>query len=148
MDKLERKIIVGTAIILVSFLVALLYAKNSRQVDLPDCVPYNSAFKNPHLKQIDSTTYELFLVAKMWTFEPAEISIPEGSDVDIYLTSQDVVYGFYIQEKALNMMAVPGAIGKKTVHFDKPGIYKILCHEYCGIGHQSMESKINVTSKN
>jgi cytochrome c oxidase subunit II len=147
MDKFERKVILWTAVVLISFLAALLYATNSRKADLPDCVPYSAAFKNPHLKQIDSTTYELFMVAKMWSFEPAEITIPEGSDVDIYLSSQDVVHGFLIEDKAVNMMAVPGAIGKQTVHFKKAGTYKILCHEYCGVGHQNMESQIIVTPK-
>jgi len=73
--------------------------------------------------------------------------VPAGSDVDIYLTSSDVVHGFNISEKAVNLMAVPGAINKKTVHFEKAGIYKIVCHEYCGIGHHSMEGEIIVYDK-
>lgn len=147
MDKIELKIIGFTGAILTIFLVALLYASANKNINVPACVPYNKAFSKPHFKQIDSTTYEAFIVAKMWSFEPSEIYIPVGSEVDIYLTSEDVVHGFNIEQKALNMMAVPGAIAKQTVRFDKPGIYKMVCHEYCGTGHQNMQGEIIVNYK-
>jgi len=42
-------------------------------------------------------------------------------------------------------MAVYGNINKTTVKFENPGIYKITCHEYCGVGHQSMQAEVIVT---
>ena len=74
----------------------------------------------------------------------SEIFIPVGSEVDFYLTSRDVVHGFNIAPKNVNMMAVYGAINKTTVKFDKPGVYDIVCHEYCGIGHQTMRAQVIV----
>lgn len=147
MDKIELKVMGWTGIILVSFLVALLYAAQKKNIDLPVCVPYGNSFSKPHIKQTDTNVYEAFIVARMWGFEPNEIYVPVGSEVDIYLTSLDVVHGFHIEKKAVNMMAVPGAIIKKTVRFDKPGIYKIVCHEYCGTGHQNMQGEIIVNYK-
>ena len=47
-------------------------------------------------------------------------------------------------EKNVNMMAVYGAINKTTVTFDEPGIYPIICHEYCGSGHQHMKAEVIV----
>ena len=41
-------------------------------------------------------------------------------------------------------MAIYGNINKTTVKFEKAGIYKIICHEYCGIGHQSMQAEVIV----
>ena len=41
-------------------------------------------------------------------------------------------------------MAVPGAINLQRVKFDKPGKYNIVCHEYCGVGHQNMQAEIIV----
>ncbi len=82
----------------------------------------------------------------MWQFEPSDIKVPAGSEVDIYLSSKDVVHGFNIAEKNVNMMAVYGSINKTTVKFDKPGVYTITCHEYCGAGHQFMEGRIVVTA--
>lgn len=144
MDKLEVKIIAWTGLILMTFLVSLLYAANNRKIDVPTCVPYTGAFKESYFKQIDSNSYELFIVAKMWAFEPNEIYIPVGSEVDIYLTSKDVVHGCHIEKKGINLMAVPGGINMIRTKFDRPGIYKIVCHEYCGAGHQNMQSEIVV----
>ena len=42
------------------------------------------------------------------------------------------------------MMLVPGQISEMDVVFNKPGIYHIICHEYCGPGHQNMVAIIEV----
>ena len=41
-------------------------------------------------------------------------------------------------------MAIYGNLNKTTVRFDKPGVYNIICHEYCGIGHQNMRAQVIV----
>jgi len=64
--------------------------------------------------------------------------------VTFYVTSADVVHGFFIPDTAINMMAIPGWVNEQTHTFDKPGEYLLICHEYCGIGHQNMFSKIEV----
>jgi cytochrome c oxidase subunit 2 len=94
--------------------------------------------------KLDNKTYQVYSVASMWQFQPSEIYIPKGSEVDFFLTSKDVVHGFNIAEKNVNMMAVYGNINKTTVKFDKPGIYYITCHEYCGVGHQNMQAQVIV----
>jgi cytochrome c oxidase subunit 2 len=144
MDKIELRVIAATGVLLSVFLMSVLYAATVRKIDVPDCVPYSGTFKTAQVKHVDSNVYEGFFVAKMWTFEPSEVYLPVGSDLDIYLTSQDVVHGFHIEKKGINLMAVPGAITKQTVRFDEPGVYKIVCHEYCGTGHQNMETEIIV----
>ncbi|MFN3655184.1 MAG: alpha/beta hydrolase, partial [Candidatus Nitrosotenuis sp.] len=75
----------------------------------------------------------LHYLAKMWYFEPAEVEIPAGSVVDIYLTSGDVIHGFQIDNTNVNLMAIPGTVAYARYKFDKPGVYHIVCHEYCGI---------------
>ncbi len=138
---------IATGAILSVFLFAVLYSTYAKRIGLPSCIPYNATFKNPHVKQVDTSLYEVYCVARMWNFEPARIEVPVGSTVDFYLTSADVVHGFNIIGKNVNMMAVYGAINKATVTFDKPGVYKIVCHEYCGIGHQNMNGEIIVNYK-
>ena len=81
----------------------------------------------------------------MWAFAPTGMKFPKGSTVDFYLTSKDVVHGFLIEHKGVNLMAIPGTMNKVTVKFNEPGEYRIVCHEYCGAGHQNMMSTINVT---
>ncbi len=143
-DKSEKKILGITLALIGLFVFSLLYAKNKYKSDVPECLPYDKAYTEPKINQLDSNTYQVFSVASMWQFQPAEIYVPVGSEVDFYLTSKDVVHGFNISEKNINMMAVYGAINKTTVKFDKPGVYDIVCHEYCGVGHQNMRAQVIV----
>lgn len=143
-DKAEKKVIVITLALLGLFVFSLLYAKGKYKTDLPECLPYDKAYEEPKVIKLDEKTYQVFAVAQMWQFQPAEIYIPVGSEVDFYLTSRDVVHGFNIAEKNVNMMAIYGNLNKTTVRFDKPGVYNIVCHEYCGIGHQNMRAQVIV----
>ncbi len=147
MDKLEIRIIVVTGLLLASFLFSVLWALDKRHIDVPACIPYDSKYATSKITQLDSNTYQVYVVARMWQFDPPEIDVPVGSTVDFYLTSKDVTHGFNIADKSVNMMAVYGGITETTVHFDKPGTYSILCHEYCGAGHQSMTGKVVVSPK-
>lgn len=143
-DKFEKYAFTITAIVIMLFVFSVLYAKSGKRADVPDCLPYNKAYTTPAVKKIDSNLYQVYAIAQMWQFQPAEIYIPVGSTVDFFLTSNDVVHGFNIYEKNINMMAVYGAINKTTVKFNEPGVYKITCHEYCGIGHQNMQAEVIV----
>ncbi len=143
MDQSEKKIIIITGTVLALFIFSILYARG-RNNDLPECLPFDKAYLEPKVTQLDNKTYQVFAVAQMWQFQPTQIYIPVGSEVDFFLTSKDVVHGFNISEKNVNMMAVYGNINKSTVKFDKPGVYKITCHEYCGVGHQAMQAEVIV----
>jgi cytochrome c oxidase subunit II len=143
-DKLEKRIILSSLFLMGLFVFSLLYAKRRYKIDVPECLPYDKAYEEPKVTKLDEKTYQVFAVASMWQFQPAEIYIPVGSEVDFYLTSKDVVHGFNIAPKNVNMMAVYGAINKTTVKFDKPGVYDIVCHEFCGVGHQNMRGQVIV----
>jgi cytochrome c oxidase subunit 2 len=144
MDKYEIRVIIMGAFLMSVFVFAILYSNKVRKIDVPECIPYDGAFQNPKVIKRDSLQYDAHFVAGMWSFEPAEVYLPVGAELDLYLTSKDVVHGFHIEKKGLNMMAVPGGINKQTLKFDKAGIYRIVCHEYCGTGHQNMMSEIIV----
>jgi cytochrome c oxidase subunit 2 len=148
-DPYEKKIIMITGAVLSLFIFSILYARNKNN-DLPDCLPFNKAYLEPKITKLDDKTYQVYAVAQMWQFQPAQIEVPVGSEVDFFVTSRDLVHGFHINDKDVNMMAIYGNINKTTVKFEKAGIYKIVCHEYCGIGHQSMQAEVIVTesSKN
>jgi cytochrome c oxidase subunit 2 len=147
LDKSEKIVLYITLGMTGLFVFSLLYAKNKFNSDVPECLPYDKAYEQPKVNQLDEKTYQVFAVASMWQFEPAEIQIPAGSTVDFYLVSKDVVHGFHIYEKNVNLMAVFGGLNKTTVTFDKPGVYDIVCHEYCGVGHQNMRGQVIVTPK-
>ena len=143
-DKSEKRVVGITLLLIGLFVFSLLYAKGKYKTDVPECLPYDKAYSEPKINKLDEKTYQVFSVASMWQFQPSEIYIPVGSEVDFYLTSKDVCHGFNISEKNVNMMAIYGAINKTTVKFDKPGVYDIVCHEYCGVGHQNMKAQVIV----
>lgn len=142
-DKFEKRVLLMTGAFVAVLIFSMLYAR-SKYNDLPECIPFDKAYTEPKVTKLDDKTYQVFAVAQMWQFQPAQIYIPVGSDVDFYVTSKDVVHGFFISEKNTNLMAVYGNINKQTVKFDKPGTYKITCHEYCGAGHQNMQAEVIV----
>ena len=143
-DKYEKRVLTITMLLLGLFVFSLLYAKNKYKSDVPECLPYNKAFTEPKITKLDEHTYQVFAVASMWQFQPVCIFLKAGTEVDFYVTSKDVVHGFNIAQMNVNMMAVFGAINKTTVKFDKPGIYNIVCHEFCGVGHQHMHAQVIV----
>lgn len=144
MDKHEIRVTIIAGLMLSLFVIGVLYAASLSEADIPECIPYDEAYETPQLKQLDDYNYQAFYVAKMWTFEPYEIELPVGAEVEFFVTSEDVVHGLWIPKKGLNLMAVPGAVTKATVTFDKPGLYTVYCHEYCGSAHQQMASTIKV----
>lgn len=144
MDTQEKRVAAITGLVLGLFVIAVLFAAAQSDADIPECIPYDEVYETPQLKILDDYNYQAFYVAQMWNFEPFDIQVPVGSEIEFFLTSKDVVHGFWIPRKNVNLMAVPGAVTKVSLRFQDPGIYPIYCHEYCGTGHQQMAATITV----
>ncbi len=114
-----------------------------RQID-PTKVAQTPPFDKPGLRRLPDGAYEAYYVAHVFAFEPSVLNVPAGSKVTFYVTSSDVVHGFFIPNTDINMMAVPGWVTQETHTFRKPGTYLLICHEYCGIDHQDMFAKVEV----
>ncbi len=89
-------------------------------------------------------TYEARMLARTWSFDPAEIRVPVGSEVTFVVTSLDLVHGMLIDDPNVNVMLIPGEVARVKAIFDKAGEYPIICHEYCGIAHQTMWARVIV----
>jgi heme/copper-type cytochrome/quinol oxidase subunit 2 len=48
-----------------------------------------------------------------------------GSVIDFYVTSKDVVHGFFIEGTNINLMAVPAAVTYAQTRFEEPGKHMI-----------------------
>lgn len=114
-----------------------------QQID-PAKVSQTPPFDKPGLRERPDGTYEAYYVAHVFAFDPSRLTIPLGSTVTFYVTSSDVVHGFFIPDTDINMMAVPGWVNEMTHTFRRSGEYLLICHEYCGIDHQDMFAKIEV----
>lgn len=92
-------------------------------------------------------TYTVNVIAQQFQFVPGTsdpIRVPAGEPVTFRVTSSDVTHGFDVVETNVNVMVIPGQISEVTATFDEPGRYGIVCHEYCGAGHHTMEGSIEV----
>ena len=142
--KLERRIlIISVAFVLVLFGLAAL-AINTFHVGLPTCITDIKPFQKGELIMHAPDHFEVHYVAKMWDFEPKEVTVPTGCTVDVYVSTPDVTHGMILLGTNLNLMAVPGVVNYARVRFDRPRDYQLLCHEYCGTGHDRMAANLRV----
>ena len=142
--QLERRIItISVVFVLLLFGFAAL-AINLFHVGLPTCLTDVKPFQKGELIAHSPNHYEVHYVARMWKFEPAEVIVPAGSTVDVYLSTIDVTHGLILLGTDLNLMAVPGVVNYARVKFDQPRNYQLLCHEFCGTGHDRMAANLRV----
>jgi len=84
------------------------------------------------------------VVAKRFDFTPEEIKLKKGVPVDLELTTEDRVHGFYAPKLNLRAEIMPG----KTAHLrftpDTAGTFLFQCDIFCGEGHENMDGKIVV----
>jgi len=141
-DRAERLALILAGVVMTVFFGALVYSARGLNISVPTCVTDVAPFKEGAVIDKGNSRYEVHIVAKMWAFDPPEVRLPPGADVDLYLSALDVVHGLYIERTNVNLMAVPGSVNAARVRFDDEGEYPVICHEYCGVGHQNMMGKI------
>jgi cytochrome c oxidase subunit 2 len=142
-------VIFAIAIIVSSFAMGIQLPGAYQRIDPATLNNPESPFANPGLRELAPGKYEAYMTAQVWSFSPAEIRIPVGSEVTFYVTARDVQHGFKIAETNVNMMILPGQVSTLKAVFEKPGTYNLICHEYCGaggptIGHHTMYGQIFV----
>lgn len=73
---------------------------------------------------------------------------PVNERIVFEVTSRDVNHGFGIYDPdghlIAQVQAMPDYINYLPVTFHKPGHYKVLCLEYCGVGHPVMAKDFTV----
>jgi cytochrome c oxidase subunit 2 len=130
----------------------------------------DTSFGAPGLRDMGNGQYTAHIVAQMWIFDlgsnetykqyfeaknPGQIyngpdggnqviRVPVGSTVTFVMTSRDVTHGFLVERHNANVQVLPGHIGQTKAKFNEPGEFRLLCHEYCGRGHQQMHAIVVV----
>jgi cytochrome c oxidase subunit 2 len=160
-DRLERYWLTAVAAMLGAFVAALVASVTIFGIRLPSPVDRinpqqleETEFALPGIRNVGGNRYEVHIVAKMWNYDagpeagapgvPPTIRIPKGSQVTFFVTSRDIIHGFYIEQHSINLEVVPGQIARGTVQFNRPGTYKLICNQYCGVGHQIMYGQVVV----
>ncbi len=86
---------------------------------------------------------DVFFRASIWKWEPV-LHLKKGEKYKFHIASNDFMHGFSLQPVNMNFMVYPGYDYVLTFTPTESGEFKILCNEYCGVGHFLMLGKIVV----
>jgi cytochrome c oxidase subunit II len=82
-----------------------------------------------------------------WEVNPREVQA--GTPLEFRITADDVNHGFGLYDPddklVFQVQAVPGKVQKEFDTLTKPGRYRIICLEFCGVGHHVMLGQLTVT---
>lgn len=81
-------------------------------------------------------------------FQVRPTEVEAGRPVEFRLTSRDVNHGFGVYDEddvlVLQVQVMPGRTQKAVHTFQRAGRYRILCLEFCGVGHHLMTGSFTV----
>ncbi|HUK23556.1 MAG TPA: cytochrome c oxidase subunit II [Terriglobales bacterium] len=96
---------------------------------------------------------QIYVVAKQWMWklqheegvrEINELHVPVDRDVELIMTSQDVIHSFYVPAFRIKQDVLPGRYTTFWFRATKTGTYHLFCAEYCGTQHSGMIGQIVV----
>lgn len=87
--------------------------------------------------------------AERFLFTPSEITVEEGTVLEIRLTSDDTDHGFRIIGSSIDVSIPKRNRGEAVAVFTptKPGDYTFECSHMCGAGHGFMRGRIRVKAR-
>ena len=150
-DLYERIWMWGVAVVLALFFASTAVAAFTRGIHPPSHIETidpakvlgDERFKKQGVSVDASGRVHARVVGLMFTWLPAEMTIPSDTPVTFHLTAIDVIHGYQIVRTNGQSMVVPGYISQFTTQF-AAGEYLIACNEYCGVGHHMMAAKLHV----
>lgn len=89
---------------------------------------------------------DVLVMSEMWRWSPVLI-LQKDQSYKLHISSKDVVHGFSIQPVNMNFQVYPGYDYVLEFKPTEAGEYKVICNEFCGIGHHGMIGKIVVIEK-
>lgn len=95
----------------------------------------------------------IHVVAKqwMWKFEHPggqreidDLHVPQGQDVMLSMTSQDVIHSFFVPELRIKQDVLPGRYTSIWFNADRTGTFALRCSQFCGLDHSEMIGRLVV----
>ena len=84
------------------------------------------------------------VVAKRYSFTPAEIVLKRGVPAELDITALDFTHGFKVPDLDIRVDLMQGQVTRVTFTPDKAGRFDFLCDNFCGAGHEEMGGRIVV----
>src|SRR4030042_3191454 len=107
------------------------------------------------LKKAPAGAMKVKVVARQWSWlfeyengmKSIELKVPLGKPVQLSLTSEDVIHGFYAPAFRIKQDVVPGMVNYLWFQPTEVGAFDVFCSQYCGLQHAKMQTKIVVLSE-
>jgi cytochrome c oxidase subunit 2 len=98
---------------------------------------------------------EVYVTGKQWMWQFAYpdgrgdisvLTVPVNRPVKLNMISRDVIHSFSVPAFRIKQDVLPGRYMTAWFTATKPGVYEILCAEFCGVGHSNMWGNVVVLS--
>src|SRR5512134_2122711 len=89
---------------------------------------------------------DIYLMAMTYQWTPI-LKLQEGAEYILHLSALDVNHGFNLNPLNVNFQVVPGYDYGLRVTPTAAGDFRIICNEFCGIGHNTMVGRVIVTDE-
>jgi cytochrome c oxidase subunit II len=86
---------------------------------------------------------DIYLLGMMWQWRPI-LRLQEGAEYILHLSSVDVNHGFNLHPFNINFQVVPGYDYGLRITPTESGEFRIVCNEFCGVGHHMMVGRVEV----
>lgn len=86
---------------------------------------------------------DVYLTAMSFQWTPI-LKLQKGKEYILHLSSLDVNHGFSLYPININFQVIPGYDYGLRVTPNASGDFRIICNEFCGIGHHTMVGRVIV----
>jgi cytochrome c oxidase subunit 2 len=108
------------------------------------------------VRRIDPSALQVKVIGGQWYWQfqypefgvmSTELYLPVDRQVDLQMTSKDVIHSFWVPEFRVKQDLIPGRTTDLRITPTIIGKYKVLCAELCGTSHAYMEGAVFVVSQ-
>lgn len=89
---------------------------------------------------------DVYLTAMTFQWTPI-LKLRKGAQYTLHLSALDVNHGFNLYPVNVNFQVVPGYDYGLRITPTEAGDFRIVCNEFCGIGHHTMVGRVIVTDE-
>ena len=84
---------------------------------------------------------DVYLMAMTYQWMPI-LKLQKGKEYILHLSALDVLHGFSLYPVNINFEVIPGYDYGLRVTPNASGDFRIICNEFCGIGHHTMVGRV------
>lgn len=114
-------------------------------------ITFSSLWRYPHTLSSSSQIQAINVTGAQWYWEIDKEEVELDKPVVFNVHTSDVNHGMGVLNSEGKLLfqtqAMPGYVNKVEHIFKKPGEYKVICLEFCGVAHHDMITEFEVVAK-